>query len=346
MATLFRRSRAASTTSSIAPSYHTISPSDSDPNPRDHQDLIELGTLGSVSNASLPTYADATGEDSSENPPEGGRPFVATQKLRIETAGKPLFGLPLPPRPDPIPIYDVTSGICPAAPLYVSLRPNRNSGTCHLARGDDPHETPLCTTTYRWGPGKPPVISLHRGDGGPATTPPTSPLAGCSSSSPRSSEQGDEGEDDEGQGSGSTVDSPFTSPKLLRRTQLLRSPYGTFTWRYASRQERKPFGADSLLVMERVVRVALPGGRSEERRTAVARLVRGEDTRSEGSGRSTAGNGGLLEVDLRDWADAKDEVEQVRLLVVASCVSMLKKEVDRRRMHQAIVIMAAVSGGP
>jgi hypothetical protein len=95
--------------------------------------------------------------------------------------------------------------------------------------------------------------------------------------------------------------------------------------------------------MERIVKVALPGGKSEERRTEIARLVRNDDTRTEGSTRSTAGNGGVLEIDLRDWVDAKDDYEQVRLLVVSSCVSMLKKEVDRRRMHQAIVIMAAVS---
>jgi hypothetical protein len=48
-------------------------------------------------------------------------------------------------------------------------------------------------------------------------------------------------------------------------------------------------------------------------------------------------------IDLREWADEKGANEQMEALAVASCLVMLKKEVDRRRLCQAMVLAGAGS---
>ena len=77
---------------------------------------------------------------------------------------------------------------------------------------------------------------------------------------------------------------------------------------------------------------------SEGRR--IAQLVRTEGTRMEGSNRCSAGNGGLLLIDEEACEKVVDEA-----LVIASCLVMLKKEVDRRRCMRAFVLSAAISAG-
>lgn len=82
------------------------------------------------------------------------------------------------------------------------------------------------------------------------------------------------------------------------------------------------------------------GGAGKRGRT-IARLVRSDETRTPGSSRCSAGNGGELLIDESGLeALALDEG-----LVVASCLVMLKKEVDRRRLHQAMAIGVMCSGG-
>jgi len=51
-------------------------------------------------------------------------------------------------------------------------------------------------------------------------------------------------------------------------------------------------------------------------------------------------------LDLGEWSDRKNEATEMEILAVVSCVSMMKKEVDRRRMHQTMAIMGGASGGP
>src|SRR5262245_26961693 len=97
-AKLFRQPTGASTVSA-APS--TLCP------PYEQHEVEPSNLSPSGSSTSLPTYEAAT-----ETEPGLGVPasFRVTQSLQIEAAGKPLLGLPLPPRPDPIPVYDVTNG--------------------------------------------------------------------------------------------------------------------------------------------------------------------------------------------------------------------------------------------
>ncbi|GKT49357.1 uncharacterized protein ColSpa_09538 [Colletotrichum spaethianum] len=311
---------------------------------------VELAEISpSTSSSSLPpAYDDATATASASadrdetassltQPPRES--FTPTVHFQIETLGKQWLSLPVGTRPDPIPVYRVEAGSwAPAStPAYVSLRFARSDNSCHLVRGDDESQVPVCTTLYRFGPGKPPVFRLPQS----LVSPHASPESPASSSSEL--QHGDDGSREDG-----GLDLQIVSKSLTTRTQVLKTPLGTFRWRYASRRERAAVtGADNLLICELVQNVALAGGKkTEEKTTRIAQFVRGAETRTKGSGRSTAGNGGRLMVDLARWADLKDGArDAVEVLVVASCVCMLKKEVDRRRVQQMMIIAGGASGG-
>ncbi|KAL2109904.1 hypothetical protein VUR80DRAFT_1872 [Thermomyces stellatus] len=266
------------------------------------------------SSISLPPYTDGapTQPNNGFDPSSFAVPttFAPTQRLRIDAQGHGCFRLPFPPKPDPIPVYDVTHGD-PASPLYVSLRSNRNSGTCRLVRGGDGDT--VCTTTYRFGPGNPPVIGLLA-DGPPSY-------------------------EDEGPRGEEVV---IESLGPLTRAQVLRSRLGTFRWRYASSEERKAQGQDSVIILEKLTAASTPHtSKKEEVATEIGLFARGHGTRTPGTTKHTAGNGGLLLLNLAEWrGEKKDgEEEEVRALIVASCLSMLKKEIDRRRALQMAVIL-------
>ncbi|TFB05364.1 hypothetical protein CCMA1212_002815 [Trichoderma ghanense] len=250
----------------------------------------------------LDAYGLSTSSSSSSQPS-----FHCTKAFQIESQGHPLIALPTPPQPAPIPVYNVDLASGNVTHLaYESIRLLRCSGNSILIRAGDAEDDPVCKTTYRWGPGRPPRMQL------------TGALS----------------HDEEFE---------VMNKGLATRAQVFRTHLGTFAWRYAGRGERKAVGANSLLVMDRIFMVALEGGGQEERRIPVARFVRNEEVRTRGTKATTAGNGGRLMVDLREWEGTKGEGEEVEVLVVASCLVMLKKEVDRRRMHQAVVTVSLVA---
>jgi hypothetical protein len=74
-----------------------------------------------------------------------------------------------------------------------------------------------------------------------------------------------------------------------------------------------------------------------DKRMAV--LIRNDETRTSGSKSCSAGNGG--ELVLGKDVGGKDGIEED--LVVATCLLMLKKEIDRRRTVQFMLIASAVS---
>jgi hypothetical protein len=119
---------------------------------------------------------------------------------------------------------------------------------------------------------------------------------------------------------------------MISRSVVFSCKLGTFEWRYAGKKE-KAEGVNNLLVLERID--------DDGARVRVAQLVRSEETRSPGSTSSSAGNGGRLEMCLDD-GEGKVVDEP---MVVCTCLVMLKKEIDRRRAMQAVMISAAVSGG-
>ena len=266
----------------------------------------EMGVLtptSSISNESLPAYDKISKELGSSSQAT----FCATKSLQIESAGHPLIALPICLRPTPTPVYSVTPSGQIGELAYESLRTKKHSGNSILVRAGGDSEAPICSTTYRFGPGRPPRLCLH---------------------GLRETEEEYE----------------VLNKGCTTRAQTIRTHLGTFEWRYATRQERKIEGADSLLILDLVSTVSIDG-KAQERRHKVAQFVRNDEYRTAGSRGSTAGNGGRLMMDLRDWMDTKGEEEQMEVLAVATCIVMLKKEVDRRRMHQAIVLMSA-SGGP
>ncbi|KAJ9165035.1 hypothetical protein NKR19_g826 [Coniochaeta hoffmannii] len=298
---LTRHHTSTSTSPSLAPSYTTQGPTTA---------LIELESWAARSSS--------PGGSILSSPPPYTSPhtFTPTVQLQIHTAGKPWLSLPLPPKPVPIPIFPVDGGNdAPSSePRYTSIRPAQNSGSSYLVSGSG--EAKLSTTTYRFGPRKPPVVSLFLPSPG-----------------------------DEEQEAWDTF--PVQSTSLLSRSQRLQhTRLGTFEWRYASRSERKALKANSVLVFEKIVRVAVAGGKEEEVRRTVAMLVRSEETRTPGSSASTAGNGGRLMVDLSAWDEGdKTEREMLVVLIVTTALVMLKKEVDRRRAAQIAIMASAASGG-
>lgn len=373
-----------------------------------HATGIELAAMGGASApayrprpASIATMATTTSTLASEAPPAydalyapllgaGGAPgftFTPTLQLQIDTAGKARLSLPLPPSPLPTTVHVVgAAGGEHAQPALVSLRQTRSSGTCALVAGPDyaaivgsaaaAHGDvlrTLSTTTYRFGPGRPPRIALF-------------------SPSPEAFSAGSPDPWDAFEVVGTS---------LLSRTQQFRTRLGTFSWRYGGRAERKALtkalaaqpqrhrhqasnGDDdsasdasdapadpvnNLLVLDRVVRVfgavsngAADGNRQppaslggpREIRRPVARLIRSPALRAPGSSASTAGNGGRLQLDLSEWmaeaaADSKggEPVDQAErdlfvVLAVTTVLCMLKKEVDRCRGQQ-IAVLAAIS---
>ncbi len=268
------------------------------------------GTASQSESSSLPDYDTLDALPSASSAASAVTSFHHNSAFQIDTPGHPLFYLPLPPKAVPIPVLRVDDDGAVGDLVYESLRNKRSSGNCALVRaGHGVSEAPVCSTTYRFGPGKSPQMQLHG--------------------------RLDPNEVYEIQGKG-----------LTTRAQSLRTHLGTFEWRYASRGERKAVGANSLLLFERVTSVALAGGKQEERRTILGMFVRNAELRTHGTNGCTAGNGGRLLLNLIEWAATKVEHEQMEIIAISSCIVMLKKEIDRRRVQQMMMISGGASGGP
>lgn len=290
-----------------------------------------------------------------------------------------------------------------SAPAFISLRKSRGSSSCSLVAGagysllrDNGAASAsqsdnaaaagtlrtVSTTTYRFGPGRPPRIDVG-GD-----------LSATSSSD---------------------TPSPWDSfevknKAIWSRRQQIQTRLGTFEWRYASSAERKDLSKEllwqvgagkednamltaldkkekkrkekeekamrkhhdvkSLLVLDHITQVygstdtagpsSSSSGGPREIRRPVARFIRNAELRTPGSSRNSAGNGGRLQIDLREWeaveklalgekklasdgiSDDHDR-EMMITMTVSSALCMLKKEIDRRQGQEAAAIASAVS---
>lgn len=283
--------------------------------------------------------------------------FIPTSRLHIESLGKKRISLPLSSNELEIAILACENEIQTEAGYannvdvgadgtkYVSIRPERKSGSCFLIRGGDASETPIASTTYFFGPGRNPKIWI--GDASTASLPKYTPDPTATSTNHEIDTS-----------TGTTFE--MVSKKLLSRTvRFETASHGTFEWRYASKAERKALSnppPNNLLLLERVSLAKTSSSsskkesksKSKEERVLVARLVRGEDTRTRGSSSCSAGNGGLLEMCLASaGAGADEKREQVVIIdevtVLVTCMVMLKKEIDRLRTIQIAVIAGAVS---
>lgn len=121
-----------------------------------------------------------------------------------------------------------------------------------------------------------------------------------------------------------------TQSKWTSRSHTMTLPDGRkFTWEY---KKERGFGGENKKGTAIVMNL-------ENKR--IAALIRNNETRTPGSKSCSAGNGG--ELVLSEQIGSKDGVSEE--LVVASCMLMLKKEIDRRRTVQFMTIAAAVSSG-
>lgn len=132
----------------------------------------------------------------------------------------------------------------------------------------------------------------------------------------------------------------MTGKNYITRTGCFESEkWGKFEWRYCGKRERgERRNISNLLVLEKIVGVSKQG----DEKIRVAQLGRGEFTRTPGTRVTHSGNGGRLEMRLVDDLGVTfiDEVT-----VVTTCLVMLKKEIDRLRMTQAM-LMSGGGGGP
>jgi hypothetical protein len=127
-----------------------------------------------------------------------------------------------------------------------------------------------------------------------------------------------------------------TSSKWTSRAQTFILPDGrTFEWLYERGHAPDVGGKEKKITYLVLYRKDGVEGRGKK----VARLVRDDETRAEGSSKTSAGNGGELQL----AADAENEMEEAG--IVATCLLMLKKEVDRRQTIQAMVLAGVASNG-
>ncbi len=132
----------------------------------------------------------------------------------------------------------------------------------------------------------------------------------------------------------------MTGKSLFTRTvEFETRKWGRFEWRYGNKRERAEWDADNLLILEKVI-----VGREGERRERVAQLVRGEQMRTAGTKKASAGNGGRLMMDLQGGQEKGEVVSEV--VVVVTVLVMLKKEIDRLRMIQIAAMSGGGGGGP
>ncbi|KAK4866129.1 hypothetical protein LT330_008869 [Penicillium expansum] len=106
-----------------------------------------------------------------------------------------------------------------------------------------------------------------------------------------------------------------------------------FEWEYA--KEKRADGQKINLIVFRAVEEK-KGKIKETQRHGIAQLVRGEDSRTPGTSRSSAGIGDELQID----EAALQSLELDEAVIVATCL-MLLKEIDRRRMIQFAMIAGA-----
>ncbi|KAJ5081908.1 hypothetical protein NUU61_010172 [Penicillium alfredii] len=113
-----------------------------------------------------------------------------------------------------------------------------------------------------------------------------------------------------------------------RAVQFMGSGGLLLEWGYA--KEKRADGNKVNLIVLNVV----DGQGKEPQNRRIAQLARGQDTRTPGTSRCAAGNGGELQID----EAARQSLEVDEAIVVATCLLMLKREIDRRRLVQCVVI--------
>jgi hypothetical protein len=249
-----------------------------------------------------PSYEQATLSKVSASPVPNLIPGPS-KVLTVFAGGTRACRFPTPSNELQIPIFDGTD--TSVEPLYISTRATRRSGNAvlrHSQRGD------LYGTYYKFGPFREPVIRHV--------------------SVPSDIKRSDQ-EDEEGPLAVSTK-----SHTLSYKVDFTIADTGkTFNWKYTKTQ--LPTGKTRVLVLE-TDDASSSSDKAPPKTLAV--LLRTDDTRTPGSSKWDAGNGGQLVID----PNAMTFIDES--LIVATCIMMLKKEIDRQRGAQAAVIGGAIGG--
>ncbi|CZT10837.1 uncharacterized protein RAG0_15189 [Rhynchosporium agropyri] len=259
--------------------------------------------------------------------------FKPATSLQIQAAGKSMNSLPISTYELCIPIFTYEENGMAKRPKWLSVRPTRKSGSCVLVDAEDESQTTIARTTYRFGPGRPPVVRIGRDED--------------RSEEDDETDLADYHDLDNKAASAQVFDSNISTNKsgveefplkvkriLSRTTHFTSHRYGRFEWHYCSRKEKASFTSTSttvsspprnLLVLEKIFK---NGHEREIGRLRVAQLIRGDGTRTPGTKYSTAGNGGRLEMCLERDGEEGMEVLIDEVTVLSTVLIMLKKEID------------------
>ena len=244
--------------------------------------------------------------------------FQPTRTLLIGARGIRFVRLPMPSGQLEIPILDTEGKL-----VYTSTRAKKSSGNALLTNANGAQ---LLASEYNFGPGKEPKIRVLDRNAPPVV--------------------------DEKTGmAGSTGEEIVTKGKWTSRRQdfFLPNGQGNFTWRYT--RERDAFNSAAKGKDKKrthlVLEVSSPNASSDAKDSKkkevsvkrVAELVRHDEARTPGTSSSDAGNGGQLQID----AAFCESIGLREDVIVASCLMMLKKEIDRRRVVQAMIIAGMAS---
>ncbi|KAJ5172055.1 hypothetical protein N7492_004648 [Penicillium capsulatum] len=127
--------------------------------------------------------------------------------------------------------------------------------------------------------------------------------------------------------------------KWASRSARFTVPHGReFEWSYA--KEKRADGRKIKYIVLRALGDVRDGEKMQWDRR-VAQLARCPETRTPGTSRCSAGNGGQLQIDRA----ALQTLEIDESVVVATLLVMLKREIDRRRIIQTAVITGGGGGG-
>lgn len=191
-------------------------------------------------------------------------------------------------------------------PTYISTRAKRSSGNAvlrHRIRGE------LLSTTYRFGPFRDPEVRRLN---------------------TRSHDQRTQMEN-----SGDLA--VKIQPSSVSRSAAI-APVGRntkrFKWEYVRTSTAD--GKRKVIALSMHDLNAAAAWRKDK---ILAVLVRINYTRTPGTTKRDAGNGGRLILDAEATMHMDEE------MIIATCLLMLKKEIDRQRAGQGAAVAAAVSGG-
>jgi hypothetical protein len=248
-----------------------------------------------------------------------------TRTLLIGARGIRFVRLPLPPGQLEILVADTNSNI-----VYTSTRAKKCSGNAVLKNAAG---VEVLASEYQFGPGREPKIRF------------VNQAPEYETSEQMSSEKTDSEKKDVEQNDSAVI---TTKGKWTSRQQTFILPNGRdFTWRYI--KERDAFasidGKDRrkwhlvLEVSDANATIEDKNSKNAPKRR-VAELFRNAEARTPGTSSSDAGNGGELKIDAA-FCESTGLREDV---IVASCLMMLKKEIDRRRAVQ-FMIMAGIASG-